>query len=415
MRGKLSNDQLPPNSLPAGGFFAQLDKVETIQDYSPQQECVRLFGISSNDFENESFLDESGCQTYVIDIEAIVFWKAIQLSFRWGDSFIKHGDFLSDLGRLWIHVDFEPTLRSTSSYAYVAFTESGPQYINVRAINVLNKKIRLPALDEAQPIAMNNARAVASLSTFHVGQGMCSVYTYADQQFLIDAGAGKPVTRQNYQRNYHSDGSIFRNDLRSTLTERNLTAIISHLDSDHWRLLEWDAAICNQVATIFFPIGTSFLALRSSAIVKKVKALDSCTVRFDSANYLALSRTKPSYSDQNGEGIVVVAACGGLEALLPGDYVYARMHSDHDMDLRVLASQYYAAVVVPHHGDLESARNVPLPYTWGMLHKPIAFFSAGTHARYRHPRPASLAAHAALGFDVVQNPACPDIIEKRLL
>lgn len=406
---------LSPNTLPEGGFFAQMDQLEAIQDYLPQQECVRLFGVSVKDFENDTFLEDGGCQTYVIDIEITEFLSAIQTR-RWLDRYLDGGgDVASHIDENWIFVDFKPSVNPTFSYAYAAFTESEPQYIDVRAIKFLNRRIKLPALASDRPLIRPGAGDVAKLSAFHVGQGMCSVYTYAEHQFLVDAGAGKPVNREVYRRNYHRDGSQFRNELRTSLSKKNLTAIISHLDSDHWRLLEWDLSICAKVNTIYFPVGTASLALRSSAIVGKVKALDSCTLTFDPNNYLAVFRTNPSLSDKNGEGVVVVAVCDGLPALLPGDYVYERMLSDHDADLQVLASEPYAAVVVPHHGDTASARNVPPALSWRMQTPPIAFFSAGTHARYLHPRIVSVAAHAISGFDVVVDNSCPNIIEQRLL
>ncbi|MGU3345362.1 hypothetical protein [Pseudomonas monsensis] len=416
MQRKVSDDRsLPPNTLPAGGFYAQLDKLQAIQDYLPQQECVRLFGISVKDFENENFLADGGCQTYVIDIGIADFLNAIHNHGWWSSDLAKNGYLVNRFDEFWIFINFNSAPNPTSSYAYAAFIESGPQYIDVRAIELLNRKIQLPPLESDKPLVKLGSGVAAKLSSFHVGQGMCSVYTYAEQQFLLDAGAGKPVTREIYQRNRHQDGSQFQNDLRVCLNKKNLTAIISHLDSDHWRLLEWDSSICAKTTNIFFPIGTTSLALRSSAIAKKVKALDSCTLAFDCDNYLAVFRTKPSRSDKNGEGVVVVAVCDGLPALLPGDYEYERMLSDHDADLCVLASDYYAAVVVPHHGAAASALNVPPAIFWGMQHRPIAFFSAGTHARYRHPRLVSVAAHVSSGFDVIVDNKCPDIVEQRLL
>lgn len=416
MEDKVSdNKPSPPRVLPQGGFFAQLDKLDAIQDYLPQQECVRLFGISRKDFEDENFLREDGCHTYVLDIESSIFFQALIKTYTRRSHFRKILESRNYLGGLWIYIDFNLAQRITASYAYVAFAESGPQYINIRKIKIMSKPIQLPPLEQAKPMEEVRAKDIATLSKFHVGQGMCSVYTYGDQQYLLDAGAGKPVTRQTYQRNHHPDGTRFRNELRSCLSRQNLNAVISHLDSDHWRLLEWDPVICAQLANIYFPVGTRSLALRSSVILSKVKALDSCTIRFDSRNFLAMMRTKPLRSDQNGEALVAVAVCDGLQALLPGDYVYERMLIDRNADLRVLATQQYSAVVVPHHGDSASARNVPQACGLPVQRQPIAFFSAGTHFRYLHPRPASVNAHILSGFDAIVDNSCPDIIEQRLL
>lgn len=416
--GHLDQSTDASSKLSGMAFYAQIDKRRAIQDYEPRHQCVRLVGISSYDYACNAYLNEDGCLTYIIDISRPDFLKILSNSYT-NQEYFSAEEFLEgsggDVTEWWIYVSYEKASQTTDSYAYMAFIESGPIYLSVRSIRVLDKLVALPPLEVKKPAVFNAGHATGTLSTFHVGQGMCSVYTYAGQQFLLDAGAGKPVTREVYQRNYHLDGSSFKNDLHKVLKpDKRLVAIISHLDSDHWRMLEWDLSLCNHVSEIYFPIGTSFLAMRSAAIVKKVKGLASCTLRFDRRNTLAIYRATPVYSDSNGEGLVVVATCDGYDALLPGDYVYERMLTDLDIDLGILALQSYAAVVVPHHGDTASAKHVPLSSFAGMQF-PIAFFSAGTHAKYRHPRHVSLLAHTAQGFTVVADPMCRDIIEKRLL
>lgn len=50
-----------PVDLPPGGFYAQLDKIDAIQDYAPGRRCARFVGISPSDFSSSAFLGESGC------------------------------------------------------------------------------------------------------------------------------------------------------------------------------------------------------------------------------------------------------------------------------------------------------------------------------------------------------------------
>ncbi len=406
---------LPPNTLPEVGFYAQVDKIQAIQDYSPRQSCIRLTGISVGDFQNRAFLEDNGCQTYVIDISLEEFWRAFVPSAGWISYRGWRQNFVHWIGSYWVFISFKSSKVETNSYAYAAFTESGPQYVIIKKIKILTAKVRLPAVESGQLSIKSHASGAAALSAFHVGQGMCSVYTYAEHQFLLDAGAGKPVTRENYRSNKHRDGALFKNELRVCLNQKNINVIISHLDYDHWCLLEWDLSIFSKLTEIYIPIRTSTLALRSSAIVKKVRALDSCTVVFDQKNYLAVMRTQPYRSNKNGEGLVVVAVCNGLRALLPGDYVYERINSDLNTDLSALSSESYSAVVVPHHGDTASAQFVPPACRSQMQHPAIAFFSAGTHARNRHPRQVSLDAHSDRGYDTVADRECPDIVEQRLL
>ena len=58
----------------------------------------------------------------------------------------------------------------------------------------------------------------------------------------------------------------------------------------------------------------------------------------------------------------------------------------------------FSSVVVPHHGDSASKIAIPLPAS---PKSSIAFFSAGNHAGYNHPRTASINAHAKKTYDVI--------------
>lgn len=317
-------------------------------------------------------------------------------------------DVLEDF---WFYIKIEPSTEITDSYAYPAFTEASASYFNVMTVQIVGG-LKLPLLEASHPEHKVVRASRATLSAFHVGQGMCSLYSYGDQRYLLDAGAGTPIKREVYRRRRFQDGTPFINELRTALGENEVIVIISHADSDHWRLLEWDLDLLNQAKVIYFPMGVTNLISRSKQLMGKLQALADHTFRFDSVNALSVYRTSRANTDNNGSALVAEAKCNGRNALVPGDYVYERIKSDSGADLAALAHQAYHAVVVPHHGDSASSREVP---TAQKSAGPIAFFSAGTHPTYRHPRQVSLDAHTLAGYQVVNNPGCPHILRHPLL
>ncbi|MBC3420421.1 hypothetical protein [Pseudomonas sp. RW3S2] len=401
-----------PVDLPPGGFYAQLDKIDAIQDYAPGRRCARFVGISPSDFSSSAFLGESGCQTYILDVSSKVLAKAMRFpAFNPIPNRALPDGAFDVLEDFWFYIKIEPSTEITDSYAYPAFTEASASYFNVMTVQIVGG-LKLPLLEASHPEHKVVRASRATLSAFHVGQGMCSLYSYGDQRYLLDAGAGTPIKREVYRRRRFQDGTPFINELRTALGENEVIVIISHADSDHWRLLEWDLDLLNQAKVIYFPMGVTNLISRSKQLMGKLQALADHTFRFDSVNALSVYRTSRANTDNNGSALVAEAKCNGRNALVPGDYVYERIKSDSGADLAALAHQAYHAVVVPHHGDSASSREVP---TAQKSAGPIAFFSAGTHPTYRHPRQVSLDAHTLAGYQVVNNPGCPHILRHPLL
>lgn len=66
--------------IPDGRMFAQIDKFLTIQGYAPDECCVRLAGVSPNDFATAAFDTTAGCSTYAIDVH----WSDIGFAVCWG-------------------------------------------------------------------------------------------------------------------------------------------------------------------------------------------------------------------------------------------------------------------------------------------------------------------------------------------
>lgn len=404
--------------IPEGQLFAQPESFWAVKDYPPYRNCIRFIGVDTSAFEDASFNSAGGCTTYVIDVDwrdtgALAFWSVYG---KWG----MQGPILIDPEDafppdLWFKVEYERVHELASSYAYPVFQAADPSYIRVRNVSLVKGTSVAPiaATSSVVDLPAISEEAKCSMTAFHVGQGMCSVFHGAHTGYILDAGAGTPVRRKQYLAGVHDDGKPFVNELKplvSALAEA--AAIVSHPDSDHWRLLDWDAAVLSKMRSIFLPAGQPALAFAAPAVKPKVVGVADHLFRLNSRNWLDVRRSIPSSSDKNGECLVTAVRCEGRRGLLPGDYVYERMSSDGNGAIVSMTQDRYDAVVVPHHGDEASSAQVVAP------RQPLqsrAFFSAGTHTGYGHPTPSSVASHRRRDFMVIDDHACRDIIGRHLL
>lgn len=240
---------------------------------------------------------------------------------------------------------------------------------------------------------------------------MCSLLSSGQDAVFLDLGAGTPIKRSAYsalgQKNHISSA------LSSLPTSATLLAVISHPDSDHWRLLDWDSSLAGAINSIVMPSNVPSLALKSHRLTKRVFSSGDFALQLGAGgDYLRVYRSAPSHSDRNGECLVCEVEIGGRTALVAGDYVYHRMATDAHPRVQALCAKSYDAVVVPHHGDKASARAVPSGAHPG---KSLAFFSAGDHRRYGHPHPRSQGAHISRGYCAVLDKHRTDIRGVRLL
>ncbi|MFZ6647156.1 hypothetical protein ACO0LO_15635 [Undibacterium sp. TJN25] len=404
-------------SFPDSSFKAQVDKVIAVQDYSPLRSCVRLIGISDKSFSNKLFNTDGGCQTYVIDLSWTDLLPRLLLDPRAWMSFSLRRrplEMLEDVPPdIWLDIQFTKEIGETSSYAYEAFADSEPTYLSIKSVRfIVGPRVEPIAFGTAKPIQASTGSAAARLTAFHVGQGMCSLMEDGNDGYLLDAGAGTPVRRPIYRAGVKNSGGPFQNDLLPLIGALSLNAIVSHPDSDHWRLLDWDSTILSKLTSVYLPAGQPALAFSSPAIKKKVIGIGDSNFSFSGGDSLEVRRSQPKVSDKNGECLVCVAYCGGKKALMPGDYVYDRMAVDFNANIQAMRIGFFDAVVVPHHGDRASASAIVSPRNPNLS---VAFFSAGTHSGYGHPTTASLNAHRAKNFDIVDNHWYDDIIAKHLL
>lgn len=423
-------DRLEP--FPENTFYAKIDNELAVQDYGDGLLCIRLVAVSKKSFEIEAFNDETGdgCETYIVDISMTDYLAAwfpedfhhILRLYREKTSEIFLVGFISYLNYSyqsqgdWLRVDFEKSSEAVTSYAYTAFREDEPIYLRVTAITPTPGKAvdPPPTADSNYLFPVATPGATTLLSAFHVGQGMCSLLEGGDVGYLFDAGAGTPLKKGAYRRGLTRTGAVLANDLGTATASLRLVAIISHPDSDHWRLLEWDAGLAAKVDAIFVPAGTSNLAFSSPLTKKKVFGLGDKFISFSANSVIDVSRSKPKtrHLTTNTDALVVTVEVAGKKALIPGDYVYGEMPYDNAPRIANIPQQMFDAVVVPHHGDQASSKDVPSPR---FPAQSVAFFSAGDNLGYGHPTTASRTAHQKKGYKNIVNNLCEHIIGVKLL
>ncbi|OIR08842.1 hypothetical protein GALL_88350 [mine drainage metagenome] len=412
-------------------FYCQVDSFLATKDYLRKGRCVRLIGVMPHEYSDIHLAD--GVTTYTIDID---YWEFCvhflglkhrrQITTQRRDQIDSHED-KADFHATWYELKVNYVSYGTG-YLFETFTEEPPQYISVWSIKEIN----------GGPVVLQSKSATSSVSllsyaggrvqgrtsissrpnvhpsvgkfvfdTFHVGQGMCSLVHNNQVGILLDVGAGKPITRDTYITN------AIRNDLRTAvnLLAAPVNVVLSHADSDHWRILSWDSVLLTQIHAIYIPAGVSSLAFKDRAIKRKVIGISDHTWMLDNTTCLRVFRSAPLQPDRNGECLVSLFKRGRCRVLAAGDYVYERFGTDSNPNLRGLSRPArYSAVVVPHHGDAASANNVV-----GSTVGAKAFFSAGTHRGYKHPTAASLSAHRIAHFKNISRPTLPDIVRVRLL
>jgi len=406
--------------LPEGALFAKLDQLAAVQDYAPELPCLRLFGVRAADFKAATF-NESAAEVFLLDIS----WD--DLSFSASREILRPLEIANHLhryaddedllethfGNTWIEVRYSRSNRRTGSYGYCMFREiTEPTYVTIEMVRfVAGPPIEPPETIDANA-EWDDMGGSLSVMAFHVGQGMCSLISDGESGVLLDCGAGTPIKRPDYIARALPDGRPFINELHTeTRHLRPLDVIVSHADSDHWRLLDWDTGLAGLIKRIITPIGLPILPLKSPALAGKVFSAGDHTMKLGGA-ILSVFRTSPAVSDRNGEALLAWLNLDGRSALFPGDYVYGRMAADSNASISGLSTSTWDAVVVPHHGCSKSALSVPLPAVVG---RSKAFVSAGTHGKFRHPRFDSLEAHSDAGYRVINDHTARHVFAHRLL
>lgn len=393
------------DAIPDGVMYCKLEALDANSDYSAKTHRARLFGIRKYEFHagDDMWLRADAFEVYLLDIE----WP---IWLQYASRLIGQKAAFFDETDQWLEVVYtiDSSANDGPAYAYPLFTGSAPTFIKMVSITpVRGRKVPPLLAPSAAPLLPPSSASPYVLDAFHVGQGMCSVFHNHETGFILDAGAGTPVFRSEYQ-----EDSSFINRLTPLIKSLNtVSVVLSHFDADHWRILDWDSEILARVNEIYVPNKVASLPFKSAALKSKVTSIGNQTLLHDPVANASLDvlRSAPPISDKNGECLIAVCRTVGKSALLPGDYIYNRMAIDPSS--MSLASQRYDAVVVPHHGDEASSADIFEPAST----RSIAFFSAGDHRYYKHPRQESLDKHASKGYNVVEDRDTPHIKSRQVL
>lgn len=409
-------------------FYCQVETYLSRKDHLRGGRCVRLIGVGCDDFVRLAQGEYGeGVKTFVVDIDQSSFLRAEQT--RWCHTREAKAQVLAYLeeglneASAWFKVDFD-VVDKGRSYFYSTFSAGAPTFIGV--IRISSVEAPELAVQSAPLRTLTKSRCVTKtgcirikdcleldnpkFAAFHVGQGMCTMVVGLKYGVMFDAGAGKPVTRERYL------AGLKTNDLLSLVTDLKSIPyfVLSHFDYDHWNMLAWDKSLRDKVGTILVPKvsdrSTRSVAFFDKEVIHKVEEIEVATIGLGKGAVVKTYRTQPTASDRNGHALVSVVNIGARKALVPGDYVYSRMMTDMKWRIRLWAVDTYAAVVVPHHGDEASAKDVPPSAKDGM-----AFFSAGTHDSWKHPKQVSIDHHTANGYLAIHDKREENIIRKKLM
>lgn len=409
-------------------FYCRVDTFRATKDYLQGGLCVRFIGVEAA--SRHDINRDEGIETFIVDIDL---WKFAEILHkrrpnRDTRNFIYNFENLPEQYNQWYTLRIEPSNHALN-YLYPTFSEDPPRYFEIKELVVAEETgwgvrppsqslyyLRASLISSGQWIVENPPTALLDLrledkyfgggfvlESFHVGQGMCSIVHDGTWGMLLDMGAGKPVLRPKYPK--------LSNDLhRVTDKLKELNVLISHFDSDHWRILAWDTKLRNKIKKIYVPSGDLPPVFNDKNIKRKIVQVSDALIRLAANTSIRIYRSDPSHLDSNGQCLVVTFYKDGRLALAPGDYAYHRFATDANTGIQELLSEIYSAVIVPHHGDLASARSVV-----DCVPGSPAFFSAGTHQGYNHPTTASVDEHLVKQFIAIAKNTEENIVRKLLM
>lgn len=375
------------------------------QDYEPFNLCMTLTTIDEKTFNSKGYNNKDGCNTFILDLKLGLYSLLIHSSSQFNETPLLKKAF-------WVKIIAKECEKTKfNAYFYKSFNEldSRPTYIKINHINYIestdsNKPNEIELLEDNLLSIKNKKNIPPEFYSFHVGQGMCSLMKIGNVGIIFDIGAGKPIQRQKY-KNTHNE---LTNNHLNVLDE--IYIIISHLDKDHWRLMEWEISkggdFLDKIKLIIVPNSENELSFKNKKIVGKVQVIKKTNEIKGNGFLIKIHRSKPSKLSNNNDCLVCEVEINDNTILIPGDYVYKEMSSDSNIDIKMIPTKYYDLIIVPHHGDEASAINIPNPVIPSISK---AYFSAGTHCGYKHPRQQSIDEHRNNNFDTISDNTCNSI------
>lgn len=382
-------------------FFCRMDRHGALQEYGDGP-CTKFVGVLPAQFSAERF--EEGVSTYTIDIP-----QGLADNLMGGHTGfcqrVDDCDFCYRTEGTWFRVSYR-ALDQGESHVYPSFGTGAPLALAIRQITPVPGFIppQFPSFTGRSP----KPSASWKCSAFEVGQGMSAIIYSDSHAYLFDAGAGTPIKRDAYIKK-----QLTNYDIQQIVQGRKVTFVLSHGDSDHWRMLGWDPQLAQAIDEFVVPAGMKGIPFFDVTVKSRVRqcAGPHVTIPLGPNAALNIYRTAPGSATSNNDGLVSVFERGRELALFPGDCVYAEFRNDGNPAVRALAHRSYKALVVPHHGDVASANCIP---SSGVVN-PSAFFSAGNHAYYKHPTQQSLDGHTNAGYSILQNTQPTGISEVALM
>lgn len=231
-------------------FVCTFEKKDVPMDYGDSN-CIRLTGFDKNVINEESV----SIETYTVDIEYQTFLNIVSLHRR-RYKFLFLNRFMN--GGSYILLKFQASTKK-NAYYYRTFNTPGDtkndkvEYIEIKTLsfqcenkisNVKNhdlylKFTTLKNKSKGEDVYENLSNEVF-LKAYQVGQGMCSLLHNDTTGYLIDCGIGTPFKKPNY----NSINNSLLADIEKLST---VNLILSHLDTDHYRIISWDSIILGKI------------------------------------------------------------------------------------------------------------------------------------------------------------------------
>jgi beta-lactamase superfamily II metal-dependent hydrolase len=402
------------------GLFNLIAKFESLQaqtaNYGEGIQCLRLHGFQANDLQK--ITNGQPARIYEIELDVKELLKASCGDLRCPTCF----PWNVNRRHTWLALMLLPSQNSDSCF-YPLFGEEEVTRFSIKRMryhrsmdrfcSLPNIARQLGAISGILPASLNSGNLRYQFHGIYVGQGMATCLVEekrAGPTIFFDLGGGTPLKKPDYPR--------YSGKLRALLSKDGGDFfILSHWDSDHWRIFCWDNLLQSKLQWYAPDTNISdpkFLDpfLQSCLSSGKLKLVDaSFATSVSGADgfecYRHIHKGKKNY---DGIYTILYLTKEGkrLQSLMTGDLPYSKVLAHQGV---AHLNDKFNSVVVPHHGDGASRLAVPLP---ALPKLSIAFFSAGDHAGYNHPRAASINAHTRKTYDVINCRA--DIVAgKRML
>ncbi|MGK5615778.1 hypothetical protein ACSNKO_02190 [Proteus mirabilis] len=172
--------------------------------------------------------------------------------------------------------------------------------------------------------------------------------------------------------------------------------------------MEWEISLGNninfqeKIINIFIPHMQKSLSFKNEKIIEKIIEIDKYIFIKNNLIEMNIHRSNPNKVKKNNDCIIIKINFNNNKILIPGDYVYKEMYKDNNDNIKSIPTEKFNIIIVPHHGDEASSEKIPTPLDGNSQ----AYFSAGTHLGYNHPRKESIQGHEEKGFKVIHDKQC---------